>query len=82
MLIYIYIYCIQPLISVASLVQNTMKKSLFMGALEVVGMCAEERVKDTDRWLWSLYNNKTKRFSAAWYYHSAILNWQWCQAMD
>ena len=49
-----------------------------MAALEVVGMWADEHVKDTDRWLWSLFNNK-KRLSA---YHTAILNWQWCQAMD
>ena len=52
------------MISVAIVVQNTMKKSLFMAALEVVGMWAEERVKDTDRWLWSLFNNKKTVFSS------------------
>ena len=53
--------------------QNTMKKSLFMAALGVVGTWAEERVKDRDYWLWSLYNQPLpwcydmiglKRFSA------------------
>ena len=53
--------------------QNTMKKSLFMAALGVVGTWAEERVKDRDSWLWSLYNQPLpwcydmkglKRFSA------------------
>ena len=53
--------------------QNTMKKSLFMAALGVVGTWAEERVKHRDPWLWSLYNQPlpwcydmkgVKRFSA------------------
>ena len=49
---------------------------MFMAAFGVVGMWAEERVKDTDRWLWCLYNAGVhlpwvhnmigvKRFSAA-----------------
>ena len=44
-----------------------------MAAMGVVGMWAEERVKDRDRWLWCLYNQPLpwcydmigpKRFSA------------------